>query len=244
MALEMSLDYRLRWLDFDRYGHMRPETILDLFQDVATLQAESMGIGHGAMLEKGVFWVIVRIKCEIVRQPEHYKVVTARTWPHTLSSFSFLRDFELLDESGDVLVKASSEWVLMNAETRRFAKVKGLYNGPTDFVGDRAFEGKMRKVPNFDEGNLPILEVTPAYSDIDLNGHVNNARYTNFVLDALKPDARLSMKTFQIDYRHEAMPGEPLHVHARVEEGRALVKGVNSDGITSFACAIEFEKED
>ena len=46
MGLEMELDYRLRWLDFDRYGRLQPVTVLDICQDMATLQAEDMGIGH------------------------------------------------------------------------------------------------------------------------------------------------------------------------------------------------------
>ena len=80
MAMEMSLDYRLRWLDFDRYGRMRPEAILDMFQDVATLQADSMGIGFDDVLAHGVFWAVVRMKYEVLRDPKHYQVLTARTW--------------------------------------------------------------------------------------------------------------------------------------------------------------------
>ena len=243
MALEMSLDYRLRWLDFDRYGRMRPETILDLFQDAATLQAEHMGIGRDDVMKHGVFWAIVRMKYEIVRSPKHFQVVTVRTWPHTPTSFSFLRDFEMLDEAGDVLVKASSEWVLMNLDSRKFVKVTNVLEGPYEFVADRAFDAKMRKAPNFDEDNRPAYEVTPAYSDIDLNGHVNNARYTNFVVDALDPDEHGSVKTFQIDYRHEALPGEPLVVHTHVEGNQVLLKGIRPDGNVSFACAIELNEE-
>ena len=240
MAMEMSLDYRLRWLDFDRYGRMRPEAILDMFQDVATLQADSMGIGFDDVLAHGVFWAVVRMKYEVLRDPKHYQVLTARTWPHTMRTFSFMRDFELRDEAGDVLVKASSEWVLMDLEARKFTNVKNVYDGPTDFVTDRAFDGKIRKVPDFEEDNHPVYEVVPAYSDIDINGHVNNARYTNFVLDALNPGEEGSVKTLQIDYRHEALPGEPLAVHTRIEDDRALFKGVRPDGNSAFACAIEF----
>ena len=239
MAYELSLDYRLRWLDFDRYGRMRPETILDIFQDVATVQAEGMGIGRDDMLKHGVFWAIVRMKYEIVREPEHFQVVTARTWPHTMKTFSFMRDFELRDEAGDLLVKASSEWVLMDLQTRKFTNVKSIYDGPTDFVADRSFEGKLRKAPTFDEGNQPLYEVVPVYSDIDLNGHVNNARYTNFIVDALNPGPEGAVKSLQIDYRHEALAGETLVVHTLIEDNRVLLKGVKPDGNSAFTCAIE-----
>ena len=240
MPLGMELDYRLRWMDFDQYGRIQPVTVLDIFQDLATIQAEDMGIGRDDMLAKGVFWVIVRSKFEIVKAPSHYQVVTARTWPHTLTRFSFLRDFTLRDEAGDLLVKATSEWVLMDVEARKFASVKDYYEGSYDFYEERSFERKPRKIADFEEGNRPVREVVPSYSDIDVNGHVNNARYASYVIDALNPDERGAMRTFQIDYRHEVLPGVPLQVHTLVEEGRVLSKGVNADGQTAFACAIEF----
>lgn len=240
MALELSLDYRLRWLDFDRYGRIQPTTILDMMQDAATVQAEQMGIGRQDMLAKGVFWVIVRTKFEIVRQPRHFQTVTVRTWPHSPSRFSFQRDFTLSDEKGEVLVKATSEWVLVDLESRKFAKMSYYYDGSDDFSEDRAFDEKPRKLPDF-EGNRPVRVMTPTYSDIDLNGHVNNARYPSFVIDALEPGPEGAVKTLQIDYRHEVLPDAPLAVHLSVEEGVVRSKGVREDGNVAFACAIELE---
>lgn len=241
MAFEMELGYRLRWLDFDRYGRIQPVTLLDMFQDLATMQAESMGIGRDDMLKQGVFWVVVRAKYEVIREPEHYQVVNVRTWPHTPSSFSFLRDFEVRDEDGELLVKATTEWVLMDVETRKFVRMKDHYDGLYDFSEDRAFSEKPRKVPNFDEGNRPVRTVVPAYSDIDVNGHVNNARYPTFAMDALEPGPEGAIKTFQIDYRHEVMPGAPLQVHTLVEDGIVLQKGVREDGNVAFACRMELK---
>ncbi len=239
MSLGMELDYRLRWMDFDQYGRLQPSSALDIFQDAATIQAEDMGIGRDAMVSRGVFWAVVRIKLEIVKPPAQCQVVTVRTWPHTPTRFSFLRDFTMRDASGDLLVKAMSEWVLMDIESRSFASVMDYYDGPTDFDEARAFEKKPRKIARFDEGNLPVVEIVPRYSDIDVNGHVNNARYANYVIDALDPGEQGAIKTLQIDYRHEVLPGVPLAMHTLVEEGRVLSKGVNEQGETAFACLIE-----
>ena len=239
MALELELDYRLRWLDFDRYGRIQPARLLDLFQDVATAQAEDMGIGRDDMMARGVFWAVIRMKYEIVREPERCQVVRVRTWPHTPTGFSFLRDFSVRGETGDLLVKATSEWVLMDIETRKFARLKDHYDGPHDFVEDRSFDSKPRKAPAFAEGNRPIFTATPAYADIDVNGHVNNARYLNFIVNALNPGPEDAIRTLQIDYRHEALAGEALSVHTLVEGKQVLSKGVREDGNIAFACAID-----
>ena len=239
MALEMTLDYRLRWMDFDRYGRLQPAAVLDIFQDLATFHAESLSIGHDEMLAAGVFWAVVRTKIQVLREPQRFQVVRVRTWPHSLSRFSFLRDFTMHDEEGNLLVKASQEWVLMDAQTRKFASAKDYYTGPTDFSEDRAFEKKARKAPDFKEGNRPARQIVPSYTDIDINGHVNNAMYANFVVNALDPGAQGAIGTMQIDYRYEVHPGEPLTVLTLVEDDHILSKGLAADGTTAFASVIE-----
>ena len=238
MALGMELDYRLRWLDFDRYGRIQPTALLDLLQDVATIQAEDMGIGHDAMEARGVFWAVVRLKYEIAREPQHYQIVSVRTWPHTLTSFSFLRDYLVRDENGETLAKATSEWVLMDIEKRKFVKVKDIYEGSYDFDEARAFPDRLRKIADFKEGNRPLYTVVPAFCDIDVNGHVNNARYPSYVMNALAPDQDMRIKSLQFDYRHEVLPASPLTVQTLVEEGRVRSKGLREDGATAFACSI------
>ena len=239
MALELTLDYRMRLMDFDRYGHVQPWALLDLFQDVATEHANMLRIGRNDMLPQGVFWAVIRTKYEVVRFPDYHQPVKAHTWPHSLSRFSFIRDFSLLDEADDLLVKATSEWVLMDIETRKFVSAKDYYAGPSDFLEDRSFPKKPRKVPGFDEGNRRVLTVTPSFCDIDVNGHVNNAMYAKYVVNAFEPDGASAIKSFQIDYRQEAKLGEPLTVHSLVEDGRVLAKGLREDGEISFASIIE-----
>lgn len=236
MALGLDLEYRLRWMDFDQYGRLQPFAVLDMFQDVATVQAEQMGIGRDSMMSQGVFWVVIRSKFEIVKDPAHLQRVTVRTWPHSPSRFSFLRDYSMRDEGGGLLVKATSEWVLMDAETRKFASVKDYCAVDGDYDTARAFDAKPKKLHDFAEGNLPQFTVVPSFVDIDLNGHVNNACYANYVVDALNPGEAGAIRTFQMDYRHEAMPGVSLVMHTLVEDGIVRSKGVNPDGETAFAC--------
>ena len=239
MALELTRDYQLRWMDFDRYGRMRPTAILDIFQDLAMLHAEEIDIGQDFVIERGVLWVVIRSKLELVAQPEHFQVVRVRTWPHSLTSFSFMRDFTMHDEQGRLLAKASQEWVLMDARTRKFASAKGIYEGEVDFCEDRVFEKKARKTPAFEEGNRPIKLMTPSFTDIDPNGHVNNAMYANFVENALEPGDRRIWKTIQIDYRYEALPGQTFSLHTLVEDARVLFKGVSEEGTMLFAAMLE-----
>ena len=239
MATSMQLDYRLRWMDFDRYGRIQPCSVLDIFQDVATVQAATMGMSNVDLDAKGVFWVVVRMKYEVVRQPERLQVVKARTWPHTPSRYSFLRDYDMTDDQGNVLIKASSEWVILDKQTRSFAKIATIYDGSEELCEERVFERKLRKIPAFESDPSLTRVIVPAYSDCDQNGHVNNAKYANFAIDALEPDAACAVRSFQIDYRHEVWPDVPLEIQMAKQDGQVLAKGINADGDIAFVCAIE-----
>ena len=243
MALDLTRDYRLRWMDFDRYGRMQPAAVLDIFQDMTTLHAELLGIGRDVMLQAGVIWVVVRTKLQMVQEPSHFQVVTVRTWPHSLTRFSFIRDFTMHAEDGTLLAQASQEWVLMDMNTRKFASAKDFYQGPTDFCEDRVFEKKARKIPNFDADGTSVATIVPGFSDIDLNGHVNNARYASFIVNALNPGPEGAVDVLQIDYRYEALPGKPLTVHAmkQPDEGRVLVKGLDEQGTIVFSAQIDLK---
>ena len=239
MTISMERDFRVRWMDFDRYGHMQPAAMLDIFQDLAITHAEELGIGRAPMLEKGVVWVVVRAKLEVVQQPKHNTVVTVRTWPHSLSKFSFIRDFSMRDERGVELVKATQEWVLMDYKARRFASAKDAYHGPHDFDDARAFEKKPRKIADFKIEGEPALTIVPSFSDIDVNGHVNNAMYANYIINAVHPGPDFCMRTLQIDYRYEVLENAPIALHVCDEGELVRVKAVDQDGHTLFAGALE-----
>ena len=243
-VLGVSRDYRLRWMDFDRNERIQPFAILDIFQDVALYQSEDMGIGYEDMMAHRVFWAVIRQKIEIIRQPDHYQVATARTWPHSLSRFSFMRDNSLRDEAGNLLAKGSAEYVLMNIDTRKFVKVTDILHEDYAFDDVRAFDGKLRKLPDFEADEGGVRTVVPSFCDVDKNGHVNNAMYARYAMDALNPGADLALRTFQIDYRREVVEGVPLAVHTHWEGTRAQAKGVYEGGEIAFACTLEFDEVD
>ena len=241
MELMYACDVRLRIGDFDRNERLQPMAVLDLFQEAATVQADEMGIGRDAMMEQGVFWAVIRLKYEMLSWPGLHDTVRVRTWPHSPSKFSFLRDYDMRAADGELLARGTSEWVLVNFEERKFASVSDHYAGPVDFSEERAFDAKPKKLKDFDAQGARCLAVVPRYSDIDMNRHVNNARYASYVLDALDPDDGADLRMFQMDFRHEVLPDEELSVYVQDTQGEVLAKGVDAQGVVRFAAKLEYE---
>ena len=239
MALYGEAEYQLRLGDFDRYYRLQPSAVLDIFQDVATVQANTSGIGRDDMMAKGAFWVVTRTKYRLLADPAVHSSVIASTWPHTPSRFSFLRDYRLTTPEGVVIAEGTSEWLLLDAETHKFVSVLDYYDGPTDFVEERTFPDKPRKITKLPSDGAPSRLIIPSYSDVDLNGHVNNARYANYVIDALCPGEAGAIGTFQIDYRQEVHEDEPLTVRYETIDDCLNIAGFDEGGAVMFACSIE-----
>ena len=67
---------------------------------------------------------------------------------------------------------------------------------------------------------------------------MNNAEYAGFAYKALG-DFGGVIDSFQIDFLHEVMLGQPLNVGYAVSDAVTLVKGMGEDGERKFTCGIE-----
>lgn len=237
MRLFFEKKYYLRTSDFDCRGRLKPSAVMDLFQDIAGEHAQGLGIGMEEMLAKKLVWVLAKQKLQFIKTPPFYSKVTAQTWPLTPSRIGFQREYLLLDGNGDILVKGSSEWVVMNSETRRFARVMDIFPTDWEYRTEKNFPGKLGKIADLDTAEISA-EIIPPFYDMDINGHISNIRYADYVINALPNAADIQIDSFRIDYHREVQKGCPLHISAHADNGAIIAKGSGDDGETKFSCEI------
>jgi len=234
-------EYLLRTSDFDEKVHLQPFSVLDLFQCVAGGHAEELGIGFKAMLEQNLLWVVTREKYVVEKQPPMHSAVRVRTWPLKPGSIGFQREYIIETLQGETLVRGSSEWMIIDSRDRKLQSVKDVY--PVFEEGhctDRALDGRLRRIRNF-EGETGEY-IIPGRSCLDMNGHVNNAKYANFVIDSVAMGESESIASLQMDFHKEVMAGEKLRVDSLREDNVILAKGVGEDGEVRFFCRIELSE--
>ena len=229
--------YNLRAADFDRRRKLRPAAIMDLFQDVAGRHANALGVGLEDLLKKNIVWILVKLRFRVLKDAHMYQRVCVRTWPLPPQRIGYEREYVISDENGEPIVEGSSEWVLMDFTSRKILKLDGLY--PLEsFCEKRNYEGRFPRLRSF-EGEGEVFSFLPPYSDFDMNGHVNNTKYANFVFDALSPDETFSLKEFQMEYHKEVLPGERLNIILARQDGAILARGESDAGEKMFTCRME-----
>ncbi len=235
-------EYTLRAGDFDKFNRIKPSAVLDLFQDAAGQHAEEIGVGFEAMLSRSYLWVLTRVKFEIISAPNRYDTVVVKTWPLAPNRLNYRREYCIEDQNGKKLIIGSSEWVVIHSSERRLLSVPDLYSFSDGFHDEMMFEGKLTKVHDFETHGAPYI-VNAGFSELDVNNHVNNTKYADFVLDAINPAQDDVPQSFQIDYRKEVMQGTQLNIYFIKDDNTVSAKGQNIGGDTMFSCKIELKKQ-
>ncbi len=231
--------YRLRTSDFNIWGQIQPASVLDLFQDVAGSHARELGIAFGPESGTSLIWVLAKVKYEVVQSNTKFRNVTVKTWPLPPTGINFRRDYMIFDENGDVIIKGTSEWVVVDAIKRKIVIKKDVYPlSEAEFCRDLTFDGKLPRLNVQELQGVPYC-FTPGYSDIDENRHVNNTKYANYIMNALAPKENNVIRSFRIDYHKEIMQGEEIALYTQGDASTVLGLGKNAVGENMFSCEIE-----
>lgn len=236
MGNKYSFKIRLRASDFDCNRQIKPSAILDLFQEAAGAHAKLIKSGFEDLLERGLLWVITKEKFEVLKQPKMHSEVVVHTWPSEPSRITFEREYLIESTDGEILVKGTSEWVIVSAEKRKIVPVKDLYPFES-FVTDKMFEGKFAKVQDFETADYEGY-AKPAFCDLDMNLHVNNIKYSDFILNLLDLRGR-EIEFFQLDFHKEVKKGDDLRLCFCDRGQQILVKGLNAAGEKMFCAEIK-----
>ena len=180
--------------------------------EVATLHAESWGVGYSTLIKNQQVWVLSRLTVEMYRYPlinEHY---TLQTWIEGYNKHFSSRNFAILGEDGSPCGYARTIWVVIDLDSRTSVDIR-QFEYIAENISDKACPiEKQSRVRDVHDENAVIYPVT--YNDIDLNRHVNSVKYIEHELD-LFPFERYDkqrIRRFEISYANEARYGSTLQL--------------------------------
>ena len=101
---------------------------MNYMQDCSTMQSEDAGVGIGYLGREKKAWLLSSWQIVIGRRPVLGERIKVLTWPYAVKGLYALRNFAILDEKGEYLVKANSYWFLMNTETVSYTHLYYKYS--------------------------------------------------------------------------------------------------------------------
>ncbi len=207
--------YPVNIFNTDLTGRLSPGALFNFFEDLAGRHAAELGWGRDDLMTGGYFWALSRMIVKVERLPMAWDEVLLRTWPRGTDSIFALRDIEMYDDTGKRIAGASSSWVIVDYNTRKAQRPdKALSTLNLQFPEARALDTNARKVPSLPAGDHRLTRVRVKIDDIDVNRHVNNARYVYWAVNCYDPEF-ISMhtpETIEVNYLLEGHQGEMINI--------------------------------
>ncbi len=206
--------------DTDAAWRLKPTSFMNMAQEAAGRHAVYLGFGYDDLIKNNTAWILSRVHVEFPDTPKWREEITLNTWHKGLNRLFFLRDFVLTDNDGKERVKATTSWLVLNLETRRLVRDPELLEEGT-VCNENALETPADKVqmPKDLEPELVRTHLV-SYSDIDTNGHTNNAMYMQWSMNAVGYDITSSrpVKEFTINFNHETKAGDEVEIYRAAVE--------------------------
>lgn len=209
MISKLVEEHVLKSYQCDRYGFMRPISLMNELQGLAGKHADKLGFGRDVCLSRGIAWVVTHMFVDIVDMPRAKDKLIYTTWPSVSGAVRSERDFEVRDETGKLKIRAISQWVLIDLKTRRPVRISEYF---PEWVGldERIWEREFDKCPDFIPTKTRAIGCR--YDDVDINQHINNAVYAVWATESVGFNFRNEHKLRGMDiyYEHEISPDTPI----------------------------------
>lgn len=200
--------------DVDANRRLTLESLCGLFQEAAWNHAEKLHIGYSELRETKKIWVLSRLAIEIKRMPQWGECLQLHTWPRKTDTVTAFRDFEIFDKHSNNIVCGSSAWLIIDEQSRRPQRVQKYLSDVTLFAQGCLKCEDPPKLAGENDMEGEAVNFKTAYSDIDMNCHVNNARYVAWAFNTYSSEfhRKYRLKDFTINYLAELVEDETAAV--------------------------------
>lgn len=235
--------FTTRTYETDFNNRLRISSVLNYMQEVAANNAEDLGFGFKKFTEQGIFWVLSRVHIEMKSYPVIGEPFIVETWPKSLVSPFALRDFLFYNEAGETIGKATTAWLIINRESLRPVRPEPVMEGIVRNENRHAIEEMPEKLQTPASMDL-VGVVQAAYTDIDVNQHVNNVKYMEYVMNTYDESSLRNrmIKGLQINFLNECRFGEQIELFKSgdTHQNSDFFEGRKSNGNRVFQADLLF----
>ena len=198
-------------------GRATMASVCNWLQEAASLNAESLAFSKSDFDAAGenISWVLTRLKVRIARFPKWEEKVSILTFPRGGRRIVAYRDFVLTGADGAELGRATSEWMLIDLASRKIVAIPDGVFAAANTVREPVFgEEPFAKLRWDCKAESPdALAFRARRGDIDLNGHVNNVHYVEWLMEG-RPEAAGPCHEIDIVFKSETLAGEEVRVES------------------------------
>lgn len=232
--------------DEDAFCNMRASAMLRRMQECANIQLLKMTVQNGRkttedMAEKNRGFILCKFNMNVYRVPHAYDEITVESWISKEKGVVSERLYKVF--LGEELIsEASSAWAIIENGTKiiRVSEYEDLSVRDDDVCGVET--PRHLRIPCPEKLEF-VGERTILYSDIDLNGHMNNTNYPDMLAsfipemhyERFSNDKGRFISSLNINFVSDAPLGDTVKVYSyKEDDGGIFFRTVRGDGKTNI----------
>lgn len=218
---------RIRYSETDETGCLSLDAIINYLQDCTNFESEDLGVGIDFLNKNKIMWVLSSWQIVVSCYPSFGERIEVGTQAYGYDKMMGFRNFLITGEDGSTIVKANSNWVLMDMEKGRPVIIKPgigeVYGRHEPLEMDYA----PRKIKLPCDGQEKESFIVKEYH-LDTNHHVNNGQYVRMAMFAL--GMKEKAKELRVEYKRQALLGNKVIPVLYKDKNMAFVSLNGEDG--------------
>ncbi len=224
--------------------------LLNLIQETAWLHASRIGFGADQMAQDKMYWVMTRQHTQMTRWPMFGETIRIQTWLRPPEGAFVLRGFKIFDAQDKCIGHCTTSFLALEQGSGKILSVENLRPW-ADLIADEALTLETEKIPVRGEYQK-LAQFAVRNSDLDINQHVNNAKYAQWILDSIPFELHKALKlnSYSVNFLAETYLGDTVGVEKSLSDssqsetqGSTVYRGVRtSDGKNLFTARLNWEK--
>jgi medium-chain acyl-[acyl-carrier-protein] hydrolase len=236
----------IRSFDVDCQNQLRISSLCGYFQEAAGRHADHLAVGFDQLRLSGLAWVLSRLEIAIMRLPQWGESIVIETWPSGNERLYYRREFQVTGRIGEKLITAVSFWLPISLQNRRPRAVTLPHDIVQHNTGRYVMTAMTESIPSPMSSPMEMVLIPVRYNDLDVNQHVNNARYAAWITDIFPVEFYYGHvpEFFRIDIRHETKANESVRIIRSGSSREFILEGINDvSQKTCFQAILRFREK-
>jgi acyl-ACP thioesterase len=196
----------------NQFGQASIASLFNILMEAAWAHAQVMDWGYDDLKNKNLLWVLSRMYMQIEKYPAWQDLIRLSTWSAGTDGIYAYREYHVENEHGDVILKASTAWLILDMDSRKIFRLSDFRNTFPKRIEANTCRNPKRIKPDVHSDELIFSPVL--FSELDINRHFNSVKSVERVLDNYGIDFLniYEPAEIEINYLKEGQAGDSIAV--------------------------------
>ncbi len=221
--------FSIRTAEINHLRKIHPHALIQLMQEASMQHTIGMQVSIWDLESMNGSWVLIKMEVNFYHYPSLNENIKVHTFPSGKEGYFTFRDYMVYDTADRICATASSQWTMMNTESRKLMRIPDSFGTLIFHTDEPLPKPDFRLLPVHNSAHF--IEITSGYLHLDWNGHVNNVLMIRMIMESLGNEIfyRKKLKSLKIQFKSEVVISQKLKIAYETGETENNIRHTVSD---------------